>query len=98
RGMSIVPAPVWLPGLPDSPLALYLPALALAAAAYLAATRLGRARAGRAWAAVRDDEVAAAAAGVSPWRAKLLAFTAGAGFAGVAGGLYAGLAGAVQPE
>jgi branched-chain amino acid transport system permease protein len=98
RGMSVVPPPRWLPGLPDSAWSLYLPALALAVVVYLAAARLAGARAGRAWAAVRDDEIAAAAVGISPWRAKLLAFTAGAGFAGVAGGLYAGLAGSVQPE
>src|SRR5207245_2089315 len=79
RGMSVVPPPRWLPGLPDSAWSPYLPALALAVLVYLAAARLAGARAGRAWAAVRDDEMAAAAVGISPWRAKLPAFTAGAG-------------------
>jgi branched-chain amino acid transport system permease protein len=48
---------------------------------------------GRSLAAVREDEVAAAAVGVDPTRHKVIAFTIGAGFAGVAGALYASLDG-----
>ena len=44
---------------------------------------------GRGFIAVHDDEVAAAAMGVSPTRYKVTAFVIGAFFAGVAGALYA---------
>lgn len=38
--------------------------------------------------AVRDDEIAASAAGLDPARYKVVAFTVGAFFAGIAGGLF----------
>src|SRR5213592_2584091 len=44
---------------------------------------------GRALFAIRDDEVAAEAVGVDCTRYKVFAFTLGAFFAGVAGGLFA---------
>jgi branched-chain amino acid transport system permease protein len=44
---------------------------------------------GRGFIAVRDDEVAASAMGISTTRYKVTAFVVGAFFAGVAGGLYA---------
>ncbi len=43
---------------------------------------------GRAFLAVRDDEIAAEAVGISSTRVKVVAFVTGAFFAGVAGGLY----------
>jgi branched-chain amino acid transport system permease protein len=46
---------------------------------------------GRALVAIREDEVAAAAMGVDTFRYKVIGFTAGCAFAGVAGGLYAHL-------
>jgi ABC-type branched-subunit amino acid transport system permease subunit len=46
-------------------------------------------RIGRAFAAVRDDEVRAAAAGVYPLRYKMLAFTVGAAIAGALGSFQA---------
>lgn len=55
-------------------------------------------RIGRAWAAVRDDEMAAAAMGVDPRALKLLAFGLGASFGGVAGVLFAAFQGYVSPE
>jgi branched-chain amino acid transport system permease protein len=50
---------------------------------------LQNSRMGRAWAAVREDEVAAAAMGVNTVQAKLLAFAIGAAFSGFAGTYYA---------
>jgi branched-chain amino acid transport system permease protein len=98
RGISAIPAPR-LPGLsPDSPLNAYLVALALAAGVWIMTSRLAHARIGRAWAAVRDDELAARSLGVDPTRVKLLAFALGAGVAGMAGVLFAGLVGHVVPE
>jgi branched-chain amino acid transport system permease protein len=44
---------------------------------------------GRGFLAVRDDEIAAGAMGVNPMRYKLIAFTVGSFFAGIAGGLFA---------
>src|SRR3954452_20267 len=98
RGISGIAAP-GLPGIPpDSPLNAYLLALALAAVVWLTATRLAGARLGRAWAAVRDDELAARSLGIDPTAVKLLAFALGAGVAGMAGVLFAGLVGHVVPE
>jgi branched-chain amino acid transport system permease protein len=44
---------------------------------------------GKGFLAVRDDEIAAEAAGISTTRYKVVAFVTGAFFAGIAGGLYA---------
>jgi branched-chain amino acid transport system permease protein len=50
---------------------------------------LSRSRVGRNWRAVRDDEVAAALAGVNVARARVLAFVVSASCAGLAGALLA---------
>jgi branched-chain amino acid transport system permease protein len=50
---------------------------------------LGRSRVGRDWRAVRDDEVAAALAGLNVARLRVLAFVVSAACAGLAGGLLA---------
>lgn len=62
------------------------------------AFRLERSRVGRAWAAIREDEVAAKACGINTRNVKLLAFCMGATFGGVAGGLFAGFQQFVSPE
>jgi branched-chain amino acid transport system permease protein len=56
---------------------------------------LGRSRVGRNWRAVRDDEVAAALAGVNVARARVLAFVVSAACAGLAGALLAIVTGLV---
>lgn len=48
--------------------------------------------------AVRDDEIAAEAMGINTTKYKVLAFTIGAFFAGVAGGLYAHFKQFIHPE
>jgi branched-chain amino acid transport system permease protein len=53
--------------------------------------RLERVRAGRALTALREDELAASAIGIDPTRFKVLAFTLGGIFAGVAGAISAHL-------
>jgi branched-chain amino acid transport system permease protein len=53
---------------------------------------------GRGFLAVRDDEIAASAAGINPTRYKVVAFTLGAFFAGIAGGLFAHLKLAIDPR
>ncbi len=62
------------------------------------AYRLQDSRIGRAWAAIREDEVAAAAMGINTRNIKLLAFAMGAVFGGVAGGLFAAFQGFISPE
>jgi branched-chain amino acid transport system permease protein len=72
--------------------------LALVTAVIFVSVRLEDSRIGRAWAAIREDEVAAAAMGINTRDVKLLAFAMGASFGGVSGGLFAGFQGFVSPE
>jgi branched-chain amino acid transport system permease protein len=67
---------------------LYFLFLALAAGTLLVARNLTRSPSGRAMMAVRDRDLAAAAVGVDPTRAKLLAFSLSSFLAGVAGGMF----------
>ena len=60
--------------------------------------RLEDSRIGRAWVAIREDEMAAAAAGINTRNIKLLAFGMGATFGGLSGGLFASFQGFVSPE
>jgi len=62
------------------------------------AMRLQDSRIGRAWAAIREDEIAAAAMGINTRNIKLLAFAMGATFGGLAGGLFAAFQGFISPE
>jgi branched-chain amino acid transport system permease protein len=62
------------------------------------AFRLQDSRIGRAWAAIREDEVAAEAMGIHTRNVKLLAFAMGAAFGGLGGGLFAAFQGFVSPE
>lgn len=70
--------------------------LALAAVTYVLA-RVQRSTVGRAWAAIREDELAAASQGVPVRRYKLYAFVTGAVIAGLAGGLSAHLNFSIEP-
>jgi branched-chain amino acid transport system permease protein len=60
--------------------------------------RLEDSRIGRAWAAIREDEMAASASGINTRNIKLLAFAMGASFGGLSGGLFASFQGFVSPE
>jgi branched-chain amino acid transport system permease protein len=72
--------------------------LALTLLAIFIALRLQGSRIGRAWAAIREDEVAAEAMGIDTRNVKLLAFAMGATFGGLGGGLFAAFQGFVSPE
>jgi branched-chain amino acid transport system permease protein len=72
--------------------------LALIALTLAVIYRLNDSRIGRAWVAVREDEVAAAAMGINTTIIKLLAFGAGAFFAGMAGSVNAHLLTQVSPD
>ncbi len=73
----------------DFPQKLYFTFLVVAVLTAWAAKNLHRSGAGRAMMAVRDHDLAAAALGVNPSRAKILAFGLSSFFAGVAGAMFA---------
>ena len=60
--------------------------------------RLEGSRLGRAWAAIREDEVAAQATGVNTMRVKLLAFAIGASTSALAGSFFASQVGYFDPS
>ncbi|MFZ6674643.1 ABC transporter permease subunit [Undibacterium sp. Xuan67W] len=60
--------------------------------------RLENSRLGRAFVAIREDEIAARAMGINTSKIKLLAFTMGASFGGVAGAMFASFQGYISPE
>jgi ABC-type branched-subunit amino acid transport system permease subunit len=60
--------------------------------------RLEGSRLGRAWAAIREDEVAAQATGINTTKAKLLAFAIGASTSGLAGVFFATQVGYFDPS
>lgn len=76
----------------------WLTALASTALAVLGVHHLYHSRIGRAWIAIREDEVAAGSMGIPVVRLKLLAFTVSAALAGLAGALFAGFTGFVDPS
>jgi branched-chain amino acid transport system permease protein len=98
RGMSGVPVVQVGPWPAGSAIGAYFVALLLLVLVTFSAARLSASRIGRSWAAVREDDTAAASVGVDPPHAKLLAFAIGAGCAGMAGSLFAGLFGHVEPD
>jgi branched-chain amino acid transport system permease protein len=61
-------------------------------------TRLQHCRIGRAWAAIREDEIAAKAMGINTRNVKLLAFAMGASFGGLSGAMFGTFQGFVSPE
>ncbi|HVU73953.1 MAG TPA: branched-chain amino acid ABC transporter permease [Mycobacteriales bacterium] len=71
------------------PLPEYYLLLGIIVVVMIAFSRLERSRTGRAWAAIREDEIAAAASGVPTTRYKLLAFAIGASTSGFAGVIFA---------
>jgi branched-chain amino acid transport system permease protein len=67
---------------------MYVLAILIAGMTVIVSRRLDASRIGRAWTAIREDETAAIAMGVPLVRMKLLAFAAGASFAGAMGVLF----------
>ena len=72
--------------------------LAIGLLSLLMIRRLYDSRLGRTWAAIREDEVAAASMGVNLVRTKLWAFALGASFAGFAGSVFASYFQYVHPS
>lgn len=85
-------------GTVDSLFLYYYAFLGVLAFSVLFTRRLQVSRIGRAWAAIRDDDLAAKAIGINVRNMKLLAFALGATFGGVAGGLFGAFQGFVSPE
>ncbi len=77
---------------------LYFIILALALLICAFTWRVRKLPLGQAWEALREDEIACAALGINPTRAKLSAFAAGALFGGLAGCFFAAKQGFISPE
>ena len=87
RGMTGIPRMTWIPW-----------AVVALVAAILVIRNLVHSTYGRALVAIREDEIAAEAMGIDTFRYKVIGFTAGCAFAGVAGGLYAHLYAFLHPS
>ena len=89
NGLSSIPS-IGISGFRfDSDQRFYYLGLAVLVIACLVAFAIRHSRFGRAMIAVRDDELACGASGISVLRAKVLAFALAAAFAGLSGALYA---------
>lgn len=88
RGISSISYPQLFGLKLDNNTAFYFMGLVIVLITLMVVYKLERSRIGRAWAAMREDDVAARAMGVPLVRMKLLAFATGASFAGAMGVLY----------
>ncbi|MBI3900032.1 MAG: high-affinity branched-chain amino acid ABC transporter permease LivM [Gammaproteobacteria bacterium] len=77
---------------------LYFLILALALLTNVFTLRIRKLPVGRAWEALREDEIACRALGISPRNTKLTAFAVGAMFGGFAGAFFATRQGFISPE
>ncbi len=76
----------------------YFVVLAAIALTLWCVTNLRSSRLGRAWMAIREDQLAAAHAGIDVTAAKLSAFAIGASFSGLAGVIFAAKLSLVSPD
>ncbi len=81
-----------------NPIHFYYLIVVACAVAVFVADRLNNSRIGRAWIAMREDADVAQAMGINVAKYKLLAFTLGASFAGVAGPIFAARQGTIFPN
>jgi branched-chain amino acid transport system permease protein len=105
--MSLTRGPMGLPRVPPMSLlgfemrsqqAQFWTILGVAAVIYFGVSRLTSGPIGRAWSMIRDDEIAARAAGVQVTFYKVLAFGVGCFICGLAGSLYAHFLRLVSPD
>jgi len=82
----------------QEPIHLYYLILSMACLMLGIIVRLNQSRIGRAWIAIREDELAAEAMGIPVTRYKVLAFTLGATYAGIAGTFFAAKFAFISPE
>ncbi|MGQ0548593.1 MAG: ABC transporter permease subunit [Armatimonadota bacterium] len=90
-GMTATPAALY-------PVYFYFLVLLVVGIVILVTQRFKDSHIGRAWEAIREDEAAAVAMGIPLVRSKLLAFAAGASFAGAMGVLFASKQVFINPE
>jgi branched-chain amino acid transport system permease protein len=76
----------------------YYLTLAFAGIVVLVSLRLQNSKIGRCWEAIREDEIAAKCFGVNLTHMKIVAFSTGAFFGGVAGAIFAHMIGFVHPD
>jgi branched-chain amino acid transport system permease protein len=94
---------LWIPGrgvcdFGVASLPYYYLVLLITAVVALACLRMARSRIGRAWAAIREDELAASCSGIDTVQLKLLAQGCAAAIAGIAGALFATKQGTITPD
>jgi branched-chain amino acid transport system permease protein len=103
---SVTRGPFGIPGIPalqifglkfETPLTMAIPSILLATATLWVVRRIQTAPLGRALQAVRDDEVFARAMGKDPRRLRLIASLVSGALVGLAGSLFASLAGFIDP-
>jgi branched-chain amino acid transport system permease protein len=95
--------PIGYPQIPGvlfgaSPIPWYYLIIGVLLLSVVITSRLRTSRVGRAWAAMREDEVAAASMGVNLVTTKLFAFALGASFSGFAGTIWASYLQVIAPE
>jgi branched-chain amino acid transport system permease protein len=98
QGILQIPKPRIGPFELADPVDLFYLTLAASAIAAYFAWRLENSRLGRAWMAIREDEDVAQALGINLVKVKLLAYGLGAGFAGLAGSIFAVMLTSVYPS
>lgn len=98
RGISSIPRPELFGMSLSGAAPMYWLTLAILIIFVVLVSRLGQSRLGRVWAAVREDEVAAASSGLHPASYKSLAFGLGSVIAGFAGALYAVQVTFIEPK
>ena len=98
QGIVNIPKPVVLGIELSTPTQLFYLTAFFTAVAGFVAFRLQHSGLGRRWLAVREDEDVAQALGIKLVAVKLSAYTMGAAFAGLAGGIFAAMVGSVFPQ
>ena len=101
--LGIAHPAVWLPGSGRFDFSVrsapyYYLILMLVAVVAMICGRMSRSRTGRAWAAIREDELAATCSGIDTFRLKLLAQGWGAAIGGLAGAVFAAKQGTITPD
>ena len=82
----------------SEPIHFYYLILVLAVFTVFVINRINHSWIGRAWIAMRENEIAASAMGINVTKMKILAFTLGASWAGIAGVFFAGRYSFISPE
>jgi len=96
NGMVVPPPELF--GYELFPRQFHVPIVLIAAGLFLLARNIVDSRHGRAFIAIRENELAARGMGINIAHYKTVAFAVGAFYAGISGGLFAGLAQFVNPD